>query len=258
MHWGSLGVSGAGLLIVEATAVLPEGRISPQDIGLWSEDTEDAMRDVLDSIRSFSRVPLGIQLAHAGRKASCRSPWMGGGQANAVEGGWRPVAPSALPFAEEDCEPSVLDAQGIRRVVEAFAQSALRARRLGFQAIELHAAHGYLLHQFLSPLSNHRSDAYGGSLENRMRLTLEVFEAMRELLPDRALGVRISATDWVEGGVGSGAVRGPGKGPQSQGRAVTTSMSPAEGSAPFRRFPWGRATRCPLLPASRLRRGFRP
>ncbi|WP_005037690.1 NADH:flavin oxidoreductase/NADH oxidase [Holophaga foetida] len=200
MHWGSLGVSGAGLLIVEATAVLPEGRISPQDIGLWSEDTEDAMRDVLDSIRSFSRVPLGIQLAHAGRKASCRSPWMGGGQANAVEGGWRPVAPSALPFAEEDCEPSVLDAQGIRRVVEAFAQSALRARRLGFQAIELHAAHGYLLHQFLSPLSNHRSDAYGGSLENRMRLTLEVFEAMRELLPDRALGVRISATDWVEGG----------------------------------------------------------
>lgn len=200
MHWGSLGVSGAGLLIVEATAVLPEGRISPLDLGLWSDDTEGAMGEVLEGIGGYIQVPLGIQLAHAGRKASCRPPWIGGGQTPLAEGGWRPLAPSPLPFSEGDCEPEVLDEAGIRRVTAAFVEASVRARRLGFQAIELHAAHGYLLHQFLSPLSNQRTDRYGGSLENRMRLVLQVFEAMRQVLPDRALGVRISATDWVEGG----------------------------------------------------------
>lgn len=200
MHWGSLGVSGAGLLLVEATSVLPEGRISPEDLGLWSDETEEALRRVLESIRPFIQVPMGIQLAHAGRKASCWAPWKEAGQISAAEGGWRPVAPSALPFAEGDCEPSVLDGQGIRQVIEAFTQAALRARRLDFKVVELHAAHGYLLHEFLSPLSNQRTDAYGGSLENRMRLVLETFESMRGVLPDQALGVRISAMDWVEGG----------------------------------------------------------
>nr|WP_320133420.1 NADH:flavin oxidoreductase/NADH oxidase [uncultured Holophaga sp.] len=199
-HWGNLGVSGAGLFIVEATAVLPEGRISSVDLGLWSDAQEEAMAEVLGSSASFVSVPFGIQLAHAGRKASTRVPWVGGGRLPLPEGGWVPTAPSPLPYAAQDEAPEALDAAGIRRVVEAFAASARRARRLGFPLVELHAAHGYLLHQFLSPLANRRRDAYGGSLENRMRLTLEVFEAMRAVLPDRVLGVRISATDWVEGG----------------------------------------------------------
>ncbi|WP_251863387.1 NADH:flavin oxidoreductase/NADH oxidase [Achromobacter sp. Marseille-Q4962] len=201
IHLGHLALSGAGLLFTEATAVEPEGRISPGDLGLWSDETEAALGRVVRAVRRYSPVRLGIQLAHAGRKASSNAPWNGGQLVPPSEGGWQGWAPSAVPHGEGEPAPRALDAAGLERVRRAFVDSARRALRLGFDAIELHAAHGYLLHQFLSPLANRRDDAYGGSLENRMRLPLEVFEALRAAVPDTvALGVRVSATDWVEGG----------------------------------------------------------
>lgn len=200
IHLGHLALSGAGMLILEATAVEPAGRISPSDLGLWSDDTEKALARVLDGVRRYSDMPLAIQLAHAGRKASTQVPWQGGGQVPAAQGGWPTLAPSALPFAEADTAPEALDNEGMARIRAAFAAAARRAASIGLQAIEVHAAHGYLLHQFLSPLSNRRGDAYGGSLENRMRYPLEVFEAVREAAPSMPVGIRISATDWVEGG----------------------------------------------------------
>jgi 2,4-dienoyl-CoA reductase-like NADH-dependent reductase (Old Yellow Enzyme family) len=201
MHYGSLAMSGAGLLIMEATAVEPCGRISAADLGLWDDATEAALGRVLAAIRAHSPIPLAVQLAHAGRKASCALPWMGGLFVPPAAGGWLPCAPSPRPYAPGDQAPSALDAAGVARVRQAFAASARRAARLGFDAVELHAAHGYLLHEFLSPLTNQRTDEYGGSLENRMRLVLEIFTAMRAELPEGvALGVRISATDWAAGG----------------------------------------------------------
>ena len=202
-HWGTLAQSGAGLLLTEATAVLPEGRISWADLGLYDEACEAAFAQALASVRRWSPMPVGVQLAHAGRKASTHRPWEHGGGAIAPDAphGWQVVAPSALPYAEHDPQPEALDAAGIARVVEAFADAARRAARLGLDAIEIHAAHGYLLHQFLSPLSNRREDGYGGPLERRMRLLLEVFDAVRAVVPaTMAVGVRISATDWVDGG----------------------------------------------------------
>jgi 2,4-dienoyl-CoA reductase-like NADH-dependent reductase (Old Yellow Enzyme family) len=202
-HWGSLALSGAGLLIVEATAVEPRGRISWADLGLWDDATEAAFATALATVRRWSPMPVGVQLAHAGRKASTHKPWEHGGAAIAVDDprAWQSRAPSALPFADGDPLPEALDAAGIADIVQSFAASARRAVRLGLQLVELHAAHGYLLHQFLSPLSNRRSDGYGGSLQNRMRLVLEVFDAVKAALPPSvALGIRISATDWVEGG----------------------------------------------------------
>jgi 2,4-dienoyl-CoA reductase-like NADH-dependent reductase (Old Yellow Enzyme family) len=201
MHLGSLALSGAGLFIIEATAVTPEGRISPLDLGLWSDDTEAALRRVLDAARQHSPIRWGIQLAHAGRKASVAAPWTGGAQVGPAAGGWPTEAPSALPFRDGDTVPTALDADGLRRIRQAFADAARRAHRLGFDLIEIHAAHGYLLHEFLSPLSNERTDVHGGSLAGRMRFPLEVFEAVREAVPPSvAVGVRISATDWVPGG----------------------------------------------------------
>lgn len=202
-HWGTLAQSGAGLLLTEATAVLPEGRISWADLGLYDEACEAAFAQALASVRRWSPMPVGVQLAHAGRKASTHRPWEHGGGAIAPDAphGWQVVAPSVLPYAEHDPQPEALDAAGIARVVEAFADAARRAARLGLDAIEIHAAHGYLLHQFLSPLSNRREDGYGGPLERRMRLLLEVFDAVRAMVPaTMAVGVRISATDWVDGG----------------------------------------------------------
>lgn len=202
-HWGVLAQSGAGLLLTEATAVMPEGRISWADLGLYDDACEAAFAQALASVRRWSPMPVGVQLAHAGRKASTHRPWEHGGQAIAPDAphGWQVVAPSPLPYAEGGPVPQALDTAGIARVVQAFADAARRAARLGLEAIELHAAHGYLLHQFLSPLSNHRSDAYGGPLEHRMRLLLEVFDAVRAAVPDTmTVGVRISATDWVDGG----------------------------------------------------------
>jgi len=201
IHLGQLALSGAGLLIIEATGVEPEGRISPGDLGLWSDSNELALARVLKAIRTYSSIPIATQLAHAGRKASTRVPWEGGSFLPVAEGGWPVVAPSPVPFNREDPAPIALDEAGMRRIRDTFAMAARRADRLGLEAIELHAAHGYLLHQFLSPLSNHRKDNYGGSLENRMRFPLEVFESVRAAFPShKPVGVRISGSDWVEGG----------------------------------------------------------
>ena len=201
MHYGKLALSGAGLLIVEATGVEPEGRITPGCLGLWNDANEAALQRVVNAARKISGMPLAIQLAHAGRKASSHKPWDGGQLIPPGEGGWRPVAPSAIPHAPQEAPPQALDAAGLERIKHAFVASAERALRLGFDAIELHAAHGYLLHQFLSPLANRRDDAYGGSLDKRMRYPLEVIDAVRAVVAGRCeLGVRVSATDWVEGG----------------------------------------------------------
>ncbi|MBP7148760.1 MAG: NADH:flavin oxidoreductase/NADH oxidase [Acidobacteria bacterium] len=202
IHLGHLALSGAALLTIEATAVEPEGRISPADLGLWSDETEAALARVLESIRRWSDMPIAIQLGHAGRKASTRVPWEGGAQLRPDEpGGWQTLAPSAVPFAEGEAPPRALDERGLARVRDAFAAAAVRAGRLGLAAVQLHGAHGYLLHQFLSPLANQRDDRYGGSLENRMRFPLEVFEAVRAAFPaERPVSMRVSATDWVPGG----------------------------------------------------------
>ena len=201
IHLGHLALSGAGLMFIEATAVAPEGRISPDDLGLWSDETEAALARVLQSIRVHSPIAIGMQLAHAGRKASTAVPWAGGQAIAPADGGWQTVAPSALPFAAGDPLPAALDEAEMQRIRDDFVTAACRAQRLGVDVIELHAAHGYLLHQFLSPLSNARDDRYGGTLENRMRFPLEVFDAVRAAVPpDTPVGIRISATDWVEGG----------------------------------------------------------
>ena len=201
IHLGHLALSGAGLMFIEATAVAPEGRISPADLGLWSDETEAALAHVLQSVRRHSPIPIAIQLAHAGRKASTEVPWAGGQSIAPASGGWQTVAPSALPYAADDTRPAALDEAGLARIRNDFVAAAQRAQRLGFNVIELHAAHGYLLHQFLSPLSNTRDDRYGGTLENRMRFPLEVFDALRAAVPDDTpVGIRISATDWVDGG----------------------------------------------------------
>lgn len=202
MHYGQLAQSGAGLLILEATAVEARGRISLHDLGLWNEVQVEALQPVLAHIRRFSPMPLGIQLAHAGRKASSARPWEGGGALPADHSqAWPTISASAQGFMPTDPTPASATLDDIAQIRQAFVDAALRSHRLGMDVIELHAAHGYLLHQFLSPLSNLRDDAYGGSLDNRMRLTLEVFDAVRDALPAGfPLGVRISATDWVEGG----------------------------------------------------------
>lgn len=179
----------------------PQARISPGDLGLWSDANEAALGNVVQAIRKHSDMAVAIQLGHAGRKASSRVPWEGGHSIPLAEGGWKTCAPSAQPFAEHDEAPVALDQAGLQRVRDAFAAAARRADRLGIDAIEVHSAHGYLLHQFLSPLSNRREDAYGGSLENRLRFPLEIFEVVRaNFSAHKPVGVRISATDWVEGG----------------------------------------------------------
>ncbi|MCO5092794.1 NADH:flavin oxidoreductase/NADH oxidase [Bosea sp. (in: a-proteobacteria)] len=201
IHLGHLALSGAGLMIVEATAVEPDGRISPFDLGLWNDETEAALAQALRPARRWSQMPIAIQLAHAGRKASTAKPWEGGGQLDPDKGGWTVHAPSAVGFENYPRLPRALTRDDIGRLCEAFAGSARRAVRLGFDAIELHGAHGYLMHQFLSPLSNKREDDYGGSLENRMRFPLEVLDAIRAVVPaGYPVGFRISGTDWVEGG----------------------------------------------------------
>ncbi|RQS55987.1 NADH:flavin oxidoreductase/NADH oxidase [Burkholderia sp. Bp8984] len=201
IHLGHLALSGAGLLCIEATAVEPDGRITAGDLGLWDDATEAALKPVLAAIRKHSPVRVAMQLSHAGRKASSEVPWKGGQLVSVADGGWLPHAPSALPHKDGETPPLALDAAGLNRIRDAFAASAKRAARLGIDAIEVHAAHGYLLHQFLSPLANQRTDEYGGSRENRMRFPLEIFEIVRAAFPaDRPVGVRVSATDWVEGG----------------------------------------------------------
>jgi len=199
-HWTNLLNSGAGLLTLEATAVSAEGRISPGCLGLWDDATQAALHDKLDRARRQApHMPVCIQLGHAGRKASSEVPWRGGMLIAPQDGGWLPLGPSALPHLPQEAAPSELTLEGIAKIRADFIVSARRAKAIGIEAIELHGAHGYLLHQFLSPLSNQRTDQYGGSFDNRIRLVLEVFQDVREVF-DGTLGIRFSGTDWVEGG----------------------------------------------------------
>jgi 2,4-dienoyl-CoA reductase-like NADH-dependent reductase (Old Yellow Enzyme family) len=200
VHLGSRAAGGAALVMVEATAVTREGRISPGDVGIWTDDHIDPLARIARFVESQGAVP-GIQLAHAGRKGSSAPPWEGDHYLGPEQGGWTVVGPSAIPFSDGAPIPVPLDEAGIEHVLTAFDEAARRALDAGFRVIEIHAAHGYLLHEFLSPLSNRRNDRYGGSLENRMRLTLSVAERLRAIVPDELpLFVRISATDWTEGG----------------------------------------------------------
>ena len=203
IHLGHLALSGAGLLIIEATAVSAEARITGADLGLYSDANEAGLARILNAIRTHApRLRVAVQLAHAGRKASSQTPWDGGQQIRPdAPGGWQTVAPSAVPHARDEVPPNALDAGGLQRIRDDFAAAARRAARIGLDAIEVHGAHGYLLHQFLSPIANKRDDAYGGSLENRMRFPIEVFDVVRAEFPaDRPVWMRISATDWVPGG----------------------------------------------------------
>jgi 2,4-dienoyl-CoA reductase-like NADH-dependent reductase (Old Yellow Enzyme family) len=201
VHLGSRAVGGAGLVLSEATAVLPEGRISPQDLGIWKDDHVEPLARIVRFIHEQGSVA-GMQLAHAGRKASTYAPGKGHGSIPESEGGWNNVvAPSELPFTEDYPMPQALSIDGIQNIVFAFAAAARRSCEAGFRVIEIHAAHGYLIHEFLSPISNQRTDAYGGSFENRTRILREVIAAVRDSWPERApLFVRISATDWMDGG----------------------------------------------------------
>jgi 2,4-dienoyl-CoA reductase-like NADH-dependent reductase (Old Yellow Enzyme family) len=205
VHLGSRAVGGVGLVMVEATAVTPEGRITHGDLGIWDDRHIEPLARIVRFVRCQGAV-VGIQLAHSGRKGSCDVPWKGGASLKTpAEGGWTVVGPSPIPFADGDPVPVALDEAGIEGVVAAFEAATRRALAAGFRVIEIHSAHGYLLHEFLSPLSNHRQDQYGGSLENRMRLLLRVAAALRRLMPkELPLFVRISATDWADGGWDAG------------------------------------------------------
>lgn len=201
VHLGSRAVGGAALVIVEATGVTAEGRISPRDMGLWKDEQMEPLARIVRFMKLQGAVA-GIQLAHAGRKASTDAPWRGGGPLTVEQGGWRPIyAPSAIAFSDDSIKPEALDKAGIQRIVKAFAESARRALEAGFEVVELHGAHGYLMNSFLSPLGNQRTDEYGGSFENRTRFAREVVEAVRKVWPERLpLFLRISASDWAEGG----------------------------------------------------------
>jgi 2,4-dienoyl-CoA reductase-like NADH-dependent reductase (Old Yellow Enzyme family) len=200
-HINSLALSGAAMFCIEATGVEAIGRITPGCLGLYSDANEAALKPIIASVRKHSKAAIAMQLAHAGRKASSHTPWDGGQLIPIAEGGWLPEGPSALPHKAEEVPPLALDAAGLKRIVDAFVATAKRAERLGLDALEVHSAHGYLLHQFLSPISNQRADQYGGSLQNRIRFPLEVFEAVRATFPqNKPVGLRVSATDWIEGG----------------------------------------------------------
>jgi len=201
VHLGSRAIGGAALVFTEAAAVVPEGRISPGDLGIWKDAHVDTLARITTFLRTHGSVP-GIQLAHAGRKASTEVPWKGGKPLSAADGGWSPIfAPSAIAFGAGYQTPAALDAGGIRCIIGAFVDAARRALDAGFEVIELHGAHGYLVNEFLSPLSNARSDEYGGSFENRTRFLREIVESVRNVWPERLpLFLRISATEWTEGG----------------------------------------------------------
>jgi len=200
-HLPGFAISGAGLVVFEMTDVEPIGRITPYCAGLWSDAQEEALARVIASCRKYGQAKLGIQIAHAGRKASCSEPWKGGKYLPPAQGGWQTIAPSAIPFGDGYAAPRAMVREDFDRVLEAFVSATRRAARLGFDSCEMHGAHGYLLSSFFSPLANRREDEYGGSLENRMRFPLQVFRAMREVWPaEKPLGVRLSCIDWAEGG----------------------------------------------------------
>jgi 2,4-dienoyl-CoA reductase-like NADH-dependent reductase (Old Yellow Enzyme family) len=200
-HINSLALSGAAMFCIEATHVEAIGRITPGCLGLYSDANEAALKPIIASVRKHSHTAVAMQLAHAGRKGSSHTPWDGGQQIPFSEGGWQTQAPSAVPHKQGEVAPLALDPAGLARIRDAFVAAAKRAERLGIDAIELHCAHGYLLHQFLSPISNQRTDQYGGSLQNRLRYPLEVFDAVRAAFPEnKPIGVKVSSTDWVDGG----------------------------------------------------------
>jgi 2,4-dienoyl-CoA reductase-like NADH-dependent reductase (Old Yellow Enzyme family) len=249
IHLGQLALSGAALLTIEASAVLPEGRITYGDVGLYDEASEAAMAAVIESVRRWSDMPIAIQLSHAGRKASCEVPWKGGLQiAPGQPNGWQTEGPSTVSFLPEENAPVALDRAGLARVRDAFAAAAVRAARLGIDVIQLHAAHGYLLHEFLSPLANHREDEYGGSLENRMRFPLEVYDAVRAAFPaDRAVTMRVSGTDWAEGGWDSDQTVAFAKALEARGcGAIHVSSG---GMTPAQQIPVGPSYQVPLARA---------
>jgi 2,4-dienoyl-CoA reductase-like NADH-dependent reductase (Old Yellow Enzyme family) len=249
IHLGHLALSGAALLTIEATAVSSEGRITYGDVGLYDDKTEAAMARILESVRRWSAMPIAIQLSHAGRKASTEVPWKGGAQiALGQPNSWQTMAPSAVPFVPEDRPPVALDHDGLQRVRDGFADAAKRAARLGLDAIQVHCAHGYLLHQFLSPLSNKRDDGYGGSLENRMRFPLEVFDVVRAAFPaERPVTVRVSGTDWVKGGWDIGPTIAFAKALEARGCAAIHVSS--GGLDPAQKIPVGPSYQVPLARA---------
>jgi 2,4-dienoyl-CoA reductase-like NADH-dependent reductase (Old Yellow Enzyme family) len=244
VHLGARAAGGAGLVIAEASAVEPRGRISPEDLGIWRDEHIEPLGRVTRFIKEQGAVP-GIQLAHAGRKASTARPWGGRGPLTVEQGGWRPiVGPSAVAFSDEFPIPEALDEAGVRATVRLFGEAAARAQAAGFEVVEIHAAHGYLLHSFLSPLSNQRTDAYGGSFENRTRMLREVVEEVRRVWPERyPLFVRFSVSDYAEGGWDV---------------EQTVETSRALGTWLAWRSPWGRATRRTSRSASAGRRASRP
>jgi 2,4-dienoyl-CoA reductase-like NADH-dependent reductase (Old Yellow Enzyme family) len=253
-HINSLALSGAAMFCIEATAVEPIGRITPGCLGLWDDATEAALRPVLASVRKHSKAAIAIQLAHAGRKASSRVPWEGGQLIPLPEGGWQPEAPSAVPHIEGEAPPRALDAAGLKRVRDAFVAATQRADRLGIDAIELHCAHGYLLHEFLSPIANKRTDEYGGSLQNRMRYPLEVFDAVRAAFPARKpVGVKVSATDWVEGGWDLEQTIAFVN--ELKGRGIDWLDASSGGVSPLQKIPLGPGYQVPFAQAIKKRTG---
>jgi 2,4-dienoyl-CoA reductase-like NADH-dependent reductase (Old Yellow Enzyme family) len=249
IHLGHLALSGAALLTIEAAAVVPEGRITYGDVGLYDDATEAALAKTLESVRRWSDMPIAIQLAHAGRKASCEVPWKGGGQiAPDAPNGWQTEGPSTVPFLPDENAPTALDRAGMDRVRDAFVASAKRAARLGIDAVQLHGAHGYLLHEFLSPISNKRDDDYGGSLENRMRFPLEVFDAVRAAFPaERPVTMRLSGSDWVEGGWDSEQTVAFSQALEARGcNAIHVSSG---GNSPDQQIPVGPSYQVPLARA---------
>jgi 2,4-dienoyl-CoA reductase-like NADH-dependent reductase (Old Yellow Enzyme family) len=237
-HINSLALSGAAIFCIEATAVEATGRITPGCLGLWNDATEAALKPIIASVRKHSPVAVTMQLAHAGRKGSSHVPWDGGQQIPVAQGGWRTEAPSALPHKEGEAAPLAFDDKGLARVREAFVATAQRAERLGLDGLELHCAHGYLLHQFLSPISNRRTDQYGGSLPNRMRYPLEVFDAVRAVFPaHKPVGIKVSATDWVEGGWDSAQTIELAK--ELKARGVDWIDASSGGVSPLQKIPLG-------------------
>ncbi|MBV9559337.1 MAG: NADH:flavin oxidoreductase/NADH oxidase [Bradyrhizobium sp.] len=254
-HINTLSLSGAAMFCIEATGVEPAGRITPGCLGLYDETTEAALKPIIASVRRHSKAALAIQLAHAGRKASSHRPWEGGQQIPIGQGGWQTEGPSALPHKEGEASPHAFDSAGLARVRDAFVASARRAERLGIDAIELHCAHGYLLHQFLSPISNRRTDQYGGSLENRMRFPLEIFEAIRAAFPaDKPVGIKVSATDWVEGGWDIAQTIALAK--QLKARGLDWIDVSSGGVSPGQKIPLGPGYQVPLAEAVRQATGL--
>jgi 2,4-dienoyl-CoA reductase-like NADH-dependent reductase (Old Yellow Enzyme family) len=249
MHLGQLAISGAAALTIEGTAVAPEGRTTYADVGLYSDDSEAAMARVLRSVRRWSEIPMGIQINHAGRKGSRQKLWEGGAQIQADHThGWRTYGPSPIAAADGETPPIALDRDGLAAIRDAFAAAARRASRLGLDYIQILGAHGYLLHQFLSPLSNRRDDEYGGSLENRMRFPLEVFEAVRDAFAhDRPVTMRVSATDWVDGGWSIQDTIAFVKALEARGCAAINVSS--GGSSPSQQIPIGPGYQVPLARA---------